>query len=92
LKKGDHLAAIVTFRRGQEIYGQGQSAYYWYFVLSGVARRCVFTADGRRQIVELLLSGDFFGFTAVDEYDSVSRGLPPIRVVAWKSLRNPIRI
>jgi CRP/FNR family nitrogen fixation transcriptional regulator len=82
LKKVDHLAAIVTFRRGQEIYGQGQSAHYWYFVLSGAARRCVFRADGRRQIVELLLSGDFFGFTAGDEYESSVEGIGNETVVA----------
>jgi hypothetical protein len=26
-------------------------------------------ADGRRQIIDLLLPGDFFGFTAGDKYD-----------------------
>jgi CRP/FNR family transcriptional regulator, nitrogen fixation regulation protein len=69
LKKVDHLAVIASFQHGQEICGQGQSADYWYFVISGVARRCVFRSDGRRQIVDLLLSGDFFGFTVGEEYD-----------------------
>jgi CRP/FNR family nitrogen fixation transcriptional regulator len=44
-------------------------AEYWHLVISGVVRRCVLRADGRRQIVGLLLPGDFFGFTAGAEYD-----------------------
>jgi CRP/FNR family nitrogen fixation transcriptional regulator len=38
-------------------------------VISGGARQCTTRADGRRQIVELLLPGDFFGFCARKEYD-----------------------
>jgi CRP/FNR family nitrogen fixation transcriptional regulator len=69
LQKIDHLAVIMPFQRGQEICSQGQPADYWYFVVSGAARRCVFRPDGRRQIVDLVLPGDFFGFTVGDEYD-----------------------
>ena len=70
LQKIDHLAVIMPFRRGQEICSQGEPADHWYFVMSGGARRCVFRPDGRRQIVDLLLPGDFFGLTAGEEYDS----------------------
>ena len=34
----------------------------------GIAARCVDLADGRRQILELLLPGDFFGFSARAEH------------------------
>jgi CRP/FNR family nitrogen fixation transcriptional regulator len=37
--------------------------------MSGIARHCAVRADGRRQIIELLLPGDFFGFTTSEEYD-----------------------
>src|SRR5258707_4977140 len=72
-KRLDKLSSIAVVRkchRGQEICGQGQPAKYWYRVTSGTARRCVTRPDGRRQIVELLLPGDFFGFTNRHEYDS----------------------
>src|SRR3982075_288701 len=72
-KRLDKLASIAVVRkchRGQEVCGQGQPAEYWYRVTSGTARRCVTRPDGRRQIVELLLPGDFFGFTSPNEYDS----------------------
>jgi CRP-like cAMP-binding protein len=35
----------------------------------GVGRRFVVHGDGRRQIIDLLLPGDFFGFAVGDEYD-----------------------
>jgi CRP/FNR family nitrogen fixation transcriptional regulator len=69
LKSLDALAMITPHHRGQEICSQGHPAQHWYCVVSGVARRCVVRSDGRRQIVDLLLPGDFFGFTAGDEYD-----------------------
>ncbi len=69
LQKIDHLATITRYHRGQEVCIQGERADYWYLVLSGAACRCVIRPDGRRQIVDLLLSGDFFGFTIGEEYD-----------------------
>jgi CRP-like cAMP-binding protein len=63
------LAVTTRCHRSQEICHQGQAAEYWYRLISGVARRCTVRPDGRRQIVDLLLPGDFFGFSAVDEYD-----------------------
>jgi CRP-like cAMP-binding protein len=38
--------------------------------------------DGRRQIVELLLPGDFFGFTVLNEYDSTVEAVAEGTIVA----------
>jgi CRP/FNR family transcriptional regulator, nitrogen fixation regulation protein len=84
-KRLDKLASIVVVRkchRGQEICCQGQPAKYWYRVTSGTARRCVTRPDGRRQIVELLLPGDFFGFTTRHEYDSTVEAVAEDTIVA----------
>src|SRR5260221_1536283 len=84
-KRLDKLASIAVVRkfgRGQEICGQGQPAEYWYRVTSGTARRCVTRPDGRRQIVELLLPGDFFGFTTLNEYDSTVEAVAEDTIVA----------
>jgi CRP/FNR family nitrogen fixation transcriptional regulator len=69
LKALDALATTLTCRRGQEITGQGRPAAHWYCMQTGVARRYVIRLDGRRQIIDLLLPGDCFGFAAGDEYD-----------------------
>jgi CRP/FNR family transcriptional regulator, nitrogen fixation regulation protein len=65
----DSLAVSSRYSRGQEICSPTRPADAWFRVISGAARRCVVRADGRRQIVDLLLPGDFFGFTTHDEYD-----------------------
>src|ERR1700719_437754 len=69
LKAVEPIAVILSRHRGEEICREGQPAEYWYRVVSGTARRCVVRSDGRRQIVDLLLPGDFFGFTSRAEYD-----------------------
>jgi CRP-like cAMP-binding protein len=58
----DTVAAVRRYHRGQEICGQQTPVEHWYRVLAGVARKCTVRADGRRQIVDLLLPGDCFGF------------------------------
>jgi len=70
LKSLDTLAMIRPCHRSQEICSQDGPAEYVYYVVFGAARRCVLRADGRRQIVDLLLPGNFFGFTGGDAYDS----------------------
>jgi CRP-like cAMP-binding protein len=52
----------MEYARGQQIYKEDSSVEYWYRMESGVARRFSARADGRRQIVDLLLPSDFFGF------------------------------
>jgi CRP/FNR family nitrogen fixation transcriptional regulator len=82
LKSLDAMATIVTCHRGQEICREAHPAEHWYFVISGVVRRCVLRPDGRRQIVGLLLPGDFFGFTAGDEYDYTAEAVAEGTVLA----------
>jgi CRP/FNR family transcriptional regulator, nitrogen fixation regulation protein len=82
LKSLDQLAITAPCHRGQEICSQGGPADYWYCVISGAARRCVIRLDGRRQIVDLLLPGDLFGFTPADEYDCTVEAIAEGTVVA----------
>jgi len=56
------LAVTTRWSRGQEICSEEGEAGYWYRVSSGMARRYAVRPSGRRQIVGLLLPGDFFGF------------------------------
>jgi CRP-like cAMP-binding protein len=53
--------------RGQAIYGQEESAEFWYRVVSGLLRRFSVRPSGRRQIVDFLQPGDFFGFAGGEE-------------------------
>jgi CRP-like cAMP-binding protein len=82
LENLDALTAIVWFHRGQEICSEGQPVEYWYFLISGAARRCTIRPDGRRQIVDLLLPGDFFGLAFGDQSDSTIEAVAENTVVA----------
>ena len=60
----------------------GNPANHWYCVISGAARRCVIRLDGRRQIIDLFLPGDVFGFSASEEYDYTVEAVAEGTVVA----------
>jgi CRP/FNR family nitrogen fixation transcriptional regulator len=60
LKRLDPSARIVPCNRGQEIAADPGPAGDWYYVILGAVRRCAVRSDGRRQIVDLTLPGDFF--------------------------------
>jgi CRP/FNR family transcriptional regulator, nitrogen fixation regulation protein len=60
LRRLDELAGIVKCHRGQEISNSSGPAGHWYYVIVGAVRRCTIRSDGRRQIVDLMLPGDFF--------------------------------
>ena len=82
LKNLDAFAEIVRFHSGQEICSQGRRVEHWYFLISGAARRCAIRLDGRRQIVDLLLPGDFFGFAFGDQSDATIEAVAKDTIVA----------
>ena len=51
-------------------------------VISGAARRCTIRPDGRRQIVDLLLPGDFCNFAMGEEWDVTIEAVTEGTVVA----------
>ena len=62
LERAEALATRVRYSRGQAIYEEDSVVDCWCRVVSGVARRFSLRIDGRRQIVDLLLPNDVFGF------------------------------
>lgn len=50
-----------TYRRGTEVFGEGEEAEYVYQILSGAIRTYKLMCDGRRQINSFHLPGDMFG-------------------------------
>jgi CRP/FNR family nitrogen fixation transcriptional regulator len=82
LENLDPLAVITPHRRGEEICSHGQPVEFWYLVVSGAARRCAIRPDGRRQIVDLLVPGDFCGFAIGEEWDVTIEAVAEGTVVA----------
>ncbi|MBB4371665.1 CRP/FNR family nitrogen fixation transcriptional regulator [Bradyrhizobium sp. cir1] len=50
------------YRRGSEIFGEGEEPEYVYQIISGAVRTYKLLPDGRRQINAFHLPGDMFGF------------------------------
>ena len=61
-------ATTMRYGRGEEIYAPDDPAEHWYRMIAGMARKCAIKADGRRQIVDFLLPGDFFGLVTRHEH------------------------
>ena len=55
------LASVRSWQRERDIVAQDEVTDRWYCVIKGAARQCLIRSDGRRQIVDILLPGDFFG-------------------------------
>ncbi len=65
-----HLAALagermfcseVRYRRGTEVFGEGEETEYVCEIISGAVRTYKLLSDGRRQINSFHLPGDMFG-------------------------------
>jgi CRP/FNR family nitrogen fixation transcriptional regulator len=70
MKRLDEHAKIILFARSQEIPVNSEPAAHWYYVISGAVRRSAIRSDGRRQILDLMLPGDFF--VVVDRRDDLT--------------------
>src|SRR5882762_2068493 len=81
-KLADSVAMLMPCCRGQMIYDEGASVECWYRVVSGTARRFIVRPDGRRQIIDLLLSGDVFGFGARGNHSFTAEAIRDGTVVA----------
>src|SRR3977135_1440118 len=76
------LAIVTPYQRDQEIYRGESPVGCWYRVISGAARRFAIRADGKRQIIDLLLPGDMFGFGVRGRHAFAAEAITPDTVVA----------
>lgn len=65
----ESMAALSSWRRSEAIDARVDPHEHWYRLVAGAARACALRADGRRQILDFLLPGDFFGFATPDGHD-----------------------
>jgi CRP/FNR family nitrogen fixation transcriptional regulator len=55
------IATEFSYRKDEEIYGEGEPSEYVYQVIRGAVRTYKLLSDGRRQIGAFHLTGDVFG-------------------------------
>ena len=58
------IATEFSYRKDEEIYGEGETCEYVYQVVRGAVRTYKLLSDGRRQIGAFHLPGDVFGLDA----------------------------
>ena len=58
------VATEFSYRKDEEIYGEGEPSEYVYQVIRGAVRTYKLLNDGRRQIGAFHLPGDVFGLDA----------------------------
>lgn len=77
------LGTVQRFSRNETIFNEGDEARFTYRVMSGAVRLCKILPDGRRQIADFVLPGDFFGLEASVEYDLTAESLADVVVVRY---------
>jgi len=77
------LGTISRFDRNATVFSEGDDAAYSYKVISGAVRLSKIMSDGRRQIAEFALPGDFFGIDWLDEYALTAETLSDVTVVRF---------
>ena len=81
-----------TYRRGTEVFGEGEEAEYVYLTLSGAIRTYKLLTDGRRQINSFHLPGDMFGLEngAVHRFTAEAVIETKVRITSRRSLLEKI--
>jgi CRP-like cAMP-binding protein len=73
-----------SYAKRHTIFRQGDPATHLYRVESGAVALELFIADGRRQLVEILVAGDLFGFTAAGVLEETAIALEPTVVCVMR--------
>lgn len=77
------VGTVQRFVRNETIFNEGDEARFSYKVVSGAVRLCKVLPDGRRQIADFSLPGDFFGLEAGDEHALTAEALGDVVVVRY---------
>lgn len=97
-----HLAALAgecvlcsefRYRRGTEVFGEGEETEYVYQITSGAVRTYKLLADGRRQINSFHLPGDMFGLEngAIHRFTAEAIVETRVRITRRRSLLDTMR-
>lgn len=88
--KKSHLASLGTVThhaRGATVFHEGDEAAYSYKVLAGAIRLSKMMSDGRRQIAEFALPGDFIGLDWLDHHAMTAEAISDATLVGYSKER-----
>ncbi len=76
----EQQATTISVHKDAELYAQGDPARYCYRIVAGCVRTVKLMDDGRRQINEFLLPGDWLGVEALAEHDLAAEAVTAVTV------------
>ena len=77
------FGTVSHFSRNNTIFGEGDDAEYSYHVVTGAVRLSKMMPDGRRQIAEFALPGDFFGINWLEEHALTAEALTDVTLICY---------
>ena len=77
------IGTPLKFKRNAAVFNEGDSARHVYKVISGAIRTCRVLMDGRRQIADFYLPGDFFGLDWQSEHGFTAEAIADAVVVSY---------
>ena len=82
------VASEFSYRKDEEIYGEGEPSEYIYQIISGAVRTYKLLSDGRRQIGAFHLPGDVFGLDPGSEHRLTAEAIvdTTVRLMPRRSL------
>jgi CRP/FNR family nitrogen fixation transcriptional regulator len=83
----DPLGSLCRFSKNETIFEQGEELQSSYKIVSGAVRLCRLTADGRRQIAEFRVSGDFIAFEWDGEYTLTAEAVRDVVAIRYVRTR-----
>jgi len=77
------FGAVSHYTRNNTIFSEGDDAEYSYRVVSGAVRLSKMMSDGRRQIAEFALPGDFFGINWLQDHALTAEALTDVTLICY---------
>jgi CRP/FNR family nitrogen fixation transcriptional regulator len=77
------IGSVLKFKRNAAIFNEGDPARCVYKVISGAVRTCRVLMDGRRQIADFILPGDFFGLDWQAEHGFTAEAIADAVIVSY---------
>lgn len=77
------FGTVSHFSRNNTIFSEGDDAEYSYRVVTGAVRLSKMMPDGRRQIAEFALPGDFFGINWLREHALTAEAITDVTLICY---------
>jgi len=79
----DKIGIKLRFARNETIFSEGEEAAFSYRVVRGAIRLCKHLVDGRRQISDFVLPGDYCGFLHLERHRFTAEATSDLEVIAY---------